>query len=46
MLEESIVTDLGEQRAIVIGREHYGGFWGSANILFFDLCVGYMCVTL
>lgn len=43
MLEESIVVDFEEQRVIVIGRKHYGGFWGSANVSFFDLVGGYKC---
>ena len=42
MLLESIVFDLGEQRVIVGGREHYGGSCVSANVSFFDLSAGYI----
>ena len=35
--------DLGEQRVIVVGREHYGGSCVSANVSFFDLSASYIC---
>lgn len=33
MLEENIVVDFGEQRAIGIGRKHYGGLQNAENVL-------------
>ena len=44
MLLESTVFDLGEQRVIVLGKEHYGGSGVSANVSFFlSECRLHMC---